>query len=157
MKVPLKRYTFEIAKIRKWVETRCEGKVLNLFAGRVELNVDEIRNDIRKEMPAQYHKDALEFIQTWRKENFDTIILDSPYSYRKSMEMYDGAIRSPFKAVKDLIPSILNNWGRVITFGYHSISMGKNRGFDQEEILLINHGGAIHDTIAIVEQIKRNV
>lgn len=46
---------------------------------------------------------------------------------------------------------IMNVGGRVITFGYHSVSMGKRRGFTQERILLMSHGGAIHDTIAVVE------
>ena len=46
----------------------------------------------------------------------------------------------------------LNKNGRVITFGYHSISMGKSRGFSQEKILLMSHGGAIHDTIAVIER-----
>ena len=83
---------------------------------------------------------------------FDTIILDPPYAYRKSMEMYNGHKASKFNQVKDNLKNILNENGRVITFGYHSVSMGKNRGFEQERILLISHGGAIHDTIAVIEK-----
>ncbi len=30
--------------------------------------------------------------------------------------------------------------------------MGNKRGFKQEHILLMSHGGAIHDTIAVVER-----
>lgn len=30
--------------------------------------------------------------------------------------------------------------------------MGKNRGYKQEHILLMSHGGAIHDTIAVIER-----
>jgi len=37
-------------------------------------------------------------------------------------------------------------------FGCHSISMGKKRGFKQEHLLVMSHGGAIHDTIVIVER-----
>jgi hypothetical protein len=68
------------------------------------------------------------------------------------MEMYNGHKASKFNQTKDLIPNILNKDGVVITFGYHSVSMGKKRGFEQKEILLISHGGAIHDTIAVIEQ-----
>jgi hypothetical protein len=30
--------------------------------------------------------------------------------------------------------------------------MGQRRGFEQEHILLMSHGGAIHDTIAVIER-----
>jgi 23S rRNA G2069 N7-methylase RlmK/C1962 C5-methylase RlmI len=62
------------------------------------------------------------------KDKFDTIILDPPYAYRKSMEMYNGHKASKFNQIKDLIPKILNKNGIVITFGYHSVSMGNSRG-----------------------------
>ncbi len=75
-------------------------------------------------------------------------------SYRKSMEMYHGHVMSPFKRLKDEIPNILKPGGIVITLGYHSISMGVIRGFEIEQILLMSHGGAIHDTIATMERKK---
>ena len=150
MKVPLYRYTFKPIKMKKWIESNCYGYVLNLFAGKTKLNINEVRNDIDKTMMAEYHKDALDFVKEWNEKKFDTIILDPPYSYRKSMEMYNKKMNSRFKQVKDILPSIMNK-GIVITFGYHSISMGEIRGFKQEKILLMYHGGAIHDTIAVVE------
>lgn len=154
MKTPLYRYTFKNARIREWVETNVEGKVLNLFAGKVKLNCDEVRNDLNFDMNAEYHLDALEFVKTWDGPKFDTVLLDPPYALRKSMEMYDGKICSPFNATKNEIVSILVPEGIVITLGYHSVSMGKTRGFEQEHILLMSHGGAIHDTIATIERRK---
>ena len=69
--------------------------------------------------------------------------------------------RNMFNEIKDMIFKILNKEGIVITFGYHSVSMGKTRGFIQDKVLLMSHGGAIHDTIAVVERMtaleaKRN-
>lgn len=151
-KTPLNKYTFKSPKIKQWVEENVEGKVLNLFAGMVKLQCDEIRNDLNPDAPAQYHQDALQFCESWTGPKFDTIILDPPYAYRKSMEMYGGRICSPFNALKDALLRILKPNGIVITFGYHSNSMGRGRGFTQEHILLLSHGGAIHDTIAVVER-----
>jgi hypothetical protein len=51
-----------------------------------------------------------------------------------------------------MVPFILRQNGKVITFGYNSIVMSKKRGFAIQEICLISHGGAQHDTIATVEQ-----
>lgn len=157
LKTPLNKYTFKAPKIRQWVEVNVEGKVLNLFAGLIKLNCDEVRNDLRESMSADYHMDALEFVKTWKGDKFNTILLDPPYAYRKSMEMYDGAVSSPFNRIKDAIPTILNRNGIVITFGYHSNVMGKKRGFTQEHILLMSHGGAIHDTIAVIERLDNTI
>ena len=152
IKTPLNKYTFKVPKIRRWVEEFAEGRVLNLFAGLIKLDLDEVRNDIRESMEADYHLDALEFVKQYKGEEFNTILLDPPYSYRKSMEMYDGKVMSSFNAVKNELPMILSNNGMVMTFGYHSTVMGKSRGFEIEHICLMSHGGAIHDTIASIER-----
>ncbi len=152
IKCPLHKYTFSIRPIREWVEKNCEGKTLNLFSGRIKLKIDEIRNDLDPEALSDYRMDALHFLRTWNANKFDTILLDPPYAFRKTMEMYKGIRCSPFRQLKDEIPKILNKKGKVITFGYHSNVMGINRGFNVERICLISHGGAIHDTIASVER-----
>ncbi len=151
IKCPLHRYTFTIKPIRQWVEANSNGKVLNLFCGPTKLALDEIRNDSNLMMPADYHMDALEFVKSWSGHKFDTIILDPPYAYRKSMEMYNGHVASNFKRLKDELPNILNKDGKIMTFGYHSNVMGKRRGFEIHKIALFSHGGAIHDTIASIE------
>lgn len=148
----LKRYTFESPKMKTWVENRAYGHTLNLFAGKTDLNINEIRNDINVEMNAHYNKDALDFVLEWDGDNFDTIILDPPYSYRKSMEMYNGNYSSRFKRIADNIPRILNEDGCVISFGYHSSFMGKIREYKLEELCVFAHGGAQHCTIGIVER-----
>ena len=154
MKVPLEKYTFQQDKIRKWVERNSDGRVLNLFAGKTELDLNEVRNDLNEDMPTNYNIDAFELVKKLSKEGerFDTVILDPPYSYRKSMEKYNGNVASNFKRIKDKLPNILKDNEKVITFGYHSVSMGESRGFKQKRILLMSHGGAIHDTIVIIEQ-----
>ncbi len=149
----LRRYTFESPKIRKWVESRAEGKVLNLFAGKTKLDLDEMRIDSDNSMIADWYGDALDFVKiaTERKEKFDTIILDPPYAYRKSMEMYNGNYSSRFKQLADEIPKILNKDGIVISFGYHSTFLGKKRNYELKELCVFAHGGSQHCTIGIIE------
>lgn len=151
---PPKKYTFEQPKLKEFVEKYCNGKVLNLFAGKTKLKVDEVRVDLSNEFAPDYNMDAFEFVLCCKSKGvkFDTIILDPPYSLRKSMEKYNGKICSTFNKIKEELPFILNNGGRVITCGYHSIVMGKKRGFEKESICLIGHGGSHHDTICVVEQ-----
>lgn len=152
IRCPLDRYTFSVKAIRNWVEQTCEGRVLNLFAGLTKLAVDEIRNDLDPDMPAEFHLDALAFLRGWTGKKFNTILLDPPYAYRKSMEFYKGIVCSPFRQLKDAIADCLEPGGLVITFGYHSVVMGRNRQFQLERLALFSHGGAIHDTIAAVER-----
>ena len=149
---PLNKNTFKNRPIREYVESNCTGKVLNLFAGETILSVDEVRNDIDITKIAEYRKDAFDFVREWAGYPFDTIILDPPYSYRKSMEFYNGFKNSKFKLIKDHIPRILNEKGRVITFGYQSINMGKSRGFKLIKLCVFSHGGAIHDTLCSIEE-----
>jgi len=151
MKQPPKKWTFEQPKLKVWIESWCRGKVLNLFAGKTRLNVDEYRVDASDEFNPDYLGDAFDFVNNTTLK-FDTIILDPPYSLRKGMEKYNGNYSSKFKRIKDVLPEILNANGIIITLGYHSISMGKSRGFKQVVILLIGHGGAHHDTILVIEK-----
>jgi len=148
----LRRYTFESPKIKRWVEQQAKGKVLNLFAGKTLLNLDEVRVDVDPSANADYYMDALKFVERWKGTKFDTIILDPPYSYRKAMEFYKGNYSSRFKRIADRIPDILNHEGHVVSFGYHSSFMGKKRGFHLCHLCVFAHGGSQHCTIAIVEK-----
>ena len=151
---PLHKYTFEVKAIKLWVERNCVGYTLNLFAGMTKLAIDEIRNDSDPNALADYHMDAYEFVKKWDGEKFDTILLDPPYSHRKSMEKYGGRISSHFNELKNELSKIINPKGIIITFGYHSVVMGVKRGFIVKKIALFSHGGAIHDTIATIEHKK---
>jgi len=153
----LRRQTFESPKIKEWVESRSHGKVLNLFAGTTKLNLDEIRNDLNPKIEADYHMDAYDFVKKWKGHKFDTIILDPPYSYRKSMEMYNGYKSSKFKLIADAVDKILADDGVIITFGYHSTFMGKKRKYELKELCVFAHGGAQHCTIGIVETRKPKI
>lgn len=156
IKTNLRRYTFENKKFKAWVEGNCGERVLNLFAGKTELDlVTEIRNDIDPAMNAKYNLDAVEFCREWVGPRFDTIICDPPYSYRKSMEMYKGNKCSRFKQLADEIPDLLRPNGTVISFGYHDTFLGKKRGFELQEICVFGHGGAQHCTIGIVERRRK--
>lgn len=152
IKTNLRRYTFQSPKIKQWVERNSKGKVLNLFSGKILLEVDEIRNDIDKEMKADYHEDSLEFVKNWSKFKFDTIILDPPYSFRKAMEMYHGYYASKFRLIADYLDRILSENGKIISFGYHSTFMGMKRGYYLNSMCIFGHGGAQHCTIAIIEK-----
>lgn len=143
----LKRYTFQSKKIKEWVESKCIGKTLNLFAGLTPLNINEYRVDINKIMLANEYCDAYDYVKKC-KIKYDTVILDPPYAYRKAIEMYNGNYTSKFRLIADELMKISD---RIISFGYHSTFMGKIRGYELNEMCVFGHGGAQHCTIGIVE------
>lgn len=149
---PPRRYTFEQPKLKKWVERWCVGETLNLFAGKVKLSIPcEYRVDIDVNMPANTHSDAFLFVSSWKDKKFDTIILDPPYNIRKAREKYEGRWIGKLTKIKNILPNILTDNGRIIQLGYSSVGMGKVRGFEKIAICLVCHNGDHNDTIGLVE------
>ena len=149
---PPKKWTFEQPKLKRWVEKWCIGDVLNVFAGKIHLNVlYEIRIDISPEFNPDICSDALSALMLCNRK-FDTIILDPPYNIRKGREKYHGKFKGRLRLIKELIPGILNDHGRVISLGYSSTGMGKKRGFKKIAICLVCHSGDHNDTICLVEE-----
>jgi len=149
---PPKKWTFEQPKLRKWIEEHCQGKVLNLFAGKTKLNVNEFRVDSSDEFKPDWLGNAMDFIKTTEMK-FDTIILDPPYSLRKSYEKYQGHyIGSKWTQVKRELKRVCNLKCKVISLGYNSQGMSKINGFKKVAILLICHNGDHNDTIVTMEE-----
>jgi len=148
---PPRKFTFEQPKLKLWTESWCKGKVLNLFAGKTLLNVDELRIDMNIDMNCDIVMDAFDFVNTYKGEPFDTVVYDPPYNYRKSMEKYKGKTVSSHKKIKDILSRIIRPGGRIISFGYDSVGMSKSRGFKKIAICLVCHNGAHNDTICLVE------
>ena len=150
---PPRKFTFEQPKLRLWCERWCKGKVLNLFAGKTKLSVDEFRVDSNEEMLADWYGDAFDFVKSTVLK-FDTIVLDPPYNLRKSREKYDGKCIGSYTKIKNELKRILNPKGRIITFGYDTVGMSKSRGFEKIAICLVCHNGDHNDTICLVEELK---
>jgi len=151
---PPRRYTFEAPKVKLWTEQWCKGKVLNLFAGKTVLNVDEVRVDIDKNVIAHHCMDAYEFVVKCIGDGikFDTIILDPPWNYRKAREKYEGRWIGKLTKVKNLLSQILNENSKVISWGYSSVGMSKSRGFKKVAICLVCNNGDHNDSIGLVEE-----
>ena len=148
---PPKKYTFEQPKLRLWTEQHCTGKVLNLFAGKTNLSVDETRVDLSDEFQPDFVMDAFEFVSSTELV-FDTIIFDPPYNLRKSREKYEGRYIGSLTKIKNSLNPLIKEGGRIISFGYDSVGMAECRGFKKIAICLVCHNGDHNDTICLVEE-----
>jgi len=115
-------------------------------------------NDFIDPFPFPFDKDALEYLRTFKDNSVDKLAFDPPYSPRQLKEMYGGAglaydtKNSYWSELKNEIARIVKPNGIVVSFGWNSMGIGKNRGFSIDEILLVPHGGNHNDTIVTVER-----
>ena len=52
----------------------------------------------------------------------------------------------------DEIARVLKPNGIALCFGWNSNGVGKTRGFEMQEVLIVPHGGSKNDTICTVER-----
>lgn len=84
-------------------------------------------------------------------------LYDPPYSMRQFKESYKGKGQfngscSVFANWKDKMAEKIKPGGINISFGWASTGLGKERGFEILEILIVCHGGCHYDTICTVER-----
>ena len=120
-----------------------------------------INNDIDTQYNTMFHLHAPEFLQKFKDESIDMVLIDMPYSPRQVSECYKKLGKTVtmrdtsnafFSDVKKEVARIVKPKGYVISCCWNSNGVGKKLGFEQIEILLIAHGSNHNDTIVTVEQ-----
>lgn len=155
-------WTFEIDPIGDLVEREVaasDGLWIDPFAGKSEYA--DVTNDFNPDLDTDYTMKADEFLATFDDGDVDGgVIFDPPYSPRQVKEMYDDVgvevriddVQSTFYSRKrEAIARVCSEGATVLSFGWNSVGIGKTRGFEKREILLVCHGGAHNDTICTIE------
>jgi len=113
--------------------------------------------------PYPYKKDAMKYLTQFHNYSVEGVLFDPPYSPRQLKECYDSlgmsltdTKSSVWSKWKDEIARVIQPRGICISFGWSSNGLGKNRGFEIVEILLVAHGGNHNDTIVTVERKVKN-
>lgn len=153
------KLTFTIKPIKEIVERYITGTVIDPFCNQSEYG--NITNDLNPEFDTDYHLDALDFLKLIDGNSADVVLYDPPYSLRQVSECYKGfgiqvtqeTTQSSWRARHlDEIARILKPGGNALCFGWNSNGVGKKRGMEIIEILLVPHGGSKNDTIITVER-----
>ena len=152
------KFTFSIPAVKdllsRWMP---KGDVwIDPFSG--EFSPAHIKNDADASRPSDRHEDGLDFLKSFELGEVCGVLFDPPYSTEQALRKYKPiqggtAGRAEYWAkCKDEIARIVCPTGFAISFGWDSTGMGKKRGFEIEEILLICHGACHNDTIITVEK-----
>lgn len=147
-------YTFDAKKVKKIVESHCKGKVLNLFAGKNKLSVEETRVDLSDEFKPDFNMNAEDYLNYVLSKGFtfDTIIYDPPWNERKSKEFYNGNYIGKFTKLKDNIVKILTEKGIIISVGYEISNFGKKRLMEVKTVYTVNPFGEIRPYFISIEK-----
>lgn len=153
--------TFTIKPIKEFVEAEVSrgGCIVDPFANNCKYGT--ITNDLNPAYDTSEHKDALEFLEGIPDDSADLVLYDPPYSITQASQLYheygkeklkvNVANMQYWKLVKDNIARILKRNGRVICCGWNTNGLGKGRGFEMTEILIVSHGGSKNDTLCTLE------
>jgi hypothetical protein len=149
------------------------GEFVKRYLAAAEVSVDPFArnrnwatytNDINRNTTASAHMDAEEFLiyLAERGVKADLVLFDPPYSPRQVSEHYKAAGREVtaedtqngrlYRRVRDAINRVARPGTVVLSFGWQSVGMGANRGYEPIEILLVPHGGGHNDTICMAER-----
>lgn len=123
-------------------------------------------NDLNPNTAADSHMDATEWLLSMNGQKCDLVIFDPPYSIHQAKTTYEGFGRAFLQKdahevgrwvnAKNKISEMVTENGIVLSFGWNTIGMGKERGFEIIEILLVAHGSAHNDTICVAERKKES-
>lgn len=153
------KWTFQSTKIRRWVESRLEGRVLNACAGKTKLANDHeiVRNDLDESRDADLHVDVCEIADHFEAGSFNTIVYDPPFSENQANETYDLGDGEAVVAGRDAVAKrqfdeLLAPGGRVIQFGYTTTCMPTSLGYDRLEVGVWNTLGRSNDYLSVVDR-----
>lgn len=125
------------------------------FAG--ENSPAQYANDIEGRGNA-YQMDALDFLRTIGDSTVSGVLFDPPYSTEQCLRRYTPkqggtAGRAEYWArCKDEIARIVKPEGLAISFCWDSTGIGKKRGFEIVEVMLLCHGACHNDTIVTIDR-----
>lgn len=148
------RWTFQSDKIRQWVESHLQGRVLNACAGKTELehSGEIIRNDLNPERDADYHYDVVEIAEYFEPNSFDTVVFDPPFSEKQAGSSYDGVQVAEIGRAMRQFDELLRANGVVIQMGFTTTCMPGEMDYERQEVAIFNTLGRMNDWLGTVDK-----
>lgn len=147
----------------RYVPKNPHNNWVNPFSGKSLLC--EHNNDINPDINPD-PMDAAVYVRKLKNKNYPGFLFDPPFSLNQATTLYNQFHKEKGKGLYCVRPSSMVYWSKIkdniarkigvggicISFGWNSMGLGKSRGFEIVEILLVPHGGSRNDTIVVVER-----
>lgn len=154
------KYTFAIPCVNRLIRSYAADGIswADPFSGISKYA--EFRNDLNPKNKQPFCMEALDFLNELQI-GLKGILFDPPYSLTQVSRSYQEiglkfkGNENPtggFPRCRDRIAELVMDRGHVISFGWNTVGMGKKRGFEIVEILIVSHGGNRNDTLCTVER-----
>ena len=156
--------TFSVKPIGEFVQRYLKASNLSVDPFARDKRWATYTNDLNPSTQAEYHMEAREFLRKLKKEDVvvDLVIFDPPYSPRQVSECYRSAgLKATMvdtqdgrmvRECRDTLQELTVAEAVCLSFGWNTNGMGKRRGWEITEIMLVSHGGRHNDTICIAER-----
>lgn len=154
--------TFDIPPVAAFVQKYLADSSRSVDPFARDNRLANITNDLNPNTAAMHHVDAEAFLLDIAGDKFDLMLFDPPYSPRQISECYQSIGKAVgmketqsavlYQRVRNAALPILSENAIVLSFGWNTVGMGKKRGFEIIEIMLVCHGGAHNDTICLAEK-----
>lgn len=152
--------TFRIKPIKDLINKQIDSNqmIIDPFANNSKIAT--VTNDLNPDFNTDFHLDAFDFLKMFDNNSIDVVLYDPPYSTRQVSESYKNVGKEVTaldtsanwrKKHLDEIQRILKPNGIAICFGWNTNGVGKTRGFEMVEVLIVAHGGSHNDTLCTVE------
>lgn len=152
--------TFKIKPIKDLINKQIDSNqmIIDPFANNSKIAT--VTNDLNPDFNTDFHLDAFDFLKMFDNNSIDVVLYDPPYSTRQVSESYKNVGKEVTaldtsanwrKKHLDEIQRILKPNGIAICFGWNTNGVGKTRGFEMVEVLIVAHGGSHNDTLCTVE------
>lgn len=158
--------TFDIKCIANLIYKYFKPEFYSIDPFANKSRIAKVTNDLNPNMGCDYSMDALDFLKQFNDNSVDFVFYDPPYSLRQVSECYKNVgIEVTTETTQtnwrtkhiNEISRIVRQGGIVMCFGWNSAGIGKKRGFELIEILLVAHGSSHNDTIVTVERKQKTI
>lgn len=123
-----------------------------------------ITNDLNPKFNSTYNMEANDFAELMEREGklFDLVLFDPPYSLRQLKEQYESIgqklplwqTQNKWGRARNALAKCIAPGGYAISFGWESSGFGRSRGFEIQEVHVLNQAGHAdrYDLIITVEK-----
>ena len=143
-------------------------KIISLYKNPIILNpfsnnniLANFTNDLDYTINSNCHMEALDFLKLFNDNSVDIVLFDPPcdpgnmkfYFEKLNLKIDMTYTRTEYwSKLKKEVSRILKSGGYAINIGYSSGGIGKNNGFNIEEILILNHNSFDRDVFCVVDK-----
>jgi len=153
------KWTFKQKKLRSFILKFIKENdiVLIPFAGIYRFenmkNCKFIYNDLNPEIKANFNVEAYKLKYFFKKEKFDVIITDPPYTHYQSLTEYNGHKIQCITRWRKTANYLLKKGGIYIELGYNSTGLRKEIA-DKIALGICCLGGSHNDILILVQRKK---